>query len=380
MATPAAVIPSAEFRKELKARGGASAARCFQCATCSSVCELAPADAPFPRRQMLLAQWGLSDQLAGDPAVWLCHQCNDCSVRCPRDAKPGDVMQVIRSLTVEKLAKPKFMGSLVAKARTTWPVLVGLPILFWILYLVAFGRFGHMGEVGPNGGFDHFVPHWMIYSVYFPVVGFVTLMTFMSGMQFWNLMGSHAKRTGSFVGSLISSLTDIATHKRFGSCESARPRKWGHFFLFWGFIGAAITSGFIIVVLYFPYIPGFKATMPLPLTHWIKLLGNLSAVALVVGGVWLWFNRFQDGDRAGASTVFDSFFLYVVLAVIVTGCFVETARFVLAPQIASWLYVLHLGVVLCLFITFPYSKFAHLLYRTLAMVHERMSTPDEATN
>ena len=90
----------------------------------------------------------------------------------------------------------------------------------------------------------------------------------------------------------------------------------------------------------------------------------------MVGGVWLWFNRFQDGDRAGASTAFDSFFLYVVLAVIVTGCFVETARFVLAPQIASWLYVLHLGVVLCLFVTFPYSKFAHLLYRTLAMVHE----------
>ena len=126
MATQTAVIPSAEFRRELKARGGASAARCFQCATCSSVCELAPADAPFPRRQMLLAQWGLADQLAGDPAVWLCHQCNDCSVRCPRDAKPGDVMQVIRSLTVEKLAKPKFMGSLVAKARTTWPALLGL--------------------------------------------------------------------------------------------------------------------------------------------------------------------------------------------------------------------------------------------------------------
>ncbi|MEW6366823.1 MAG: hypothetical protein AB1714_19520 [Acidobacteriota bacterium] len=37
------------------------------------------------------------------------------------------------------------------------------------------------------------------------------------------------------------------------------------------------------------------------------------------------------------------------------------------------LYVVHLGVVLCLFITFPYSKFAHMLYRTLAMVHARMA-------
>jgi quinone-modifying oxidoreductase subunit QmoC len=321
---------------------------------------------------MLLAQWGQADELAGDPAVWLCHQCNDCSVRCPRDAKPGDVMQVIRSLTVEKLAKPKFLGTFIAKARTTWPLLLGLPILFWVLYLMGLGRFEHMGEVGPNAGFDRFVPHWMIYSVYFPVAGFVTLMTYMSGMQFWNLMGMHGKRSGSFFGNLIPALTDIATHKRFGSCEAARPRKWAHFFLFWGFLGAAITSGFIIVVL---YIPPFQEPLPLPLTHWIKLLGNLSAVALVLGGVWLWVNRFQDGNRAGTTTAFDSFFLYVVLGVIVTGCFVETARFVLAPELASWFYVVHLGVVLCLFLTFPYSKFAHLLYRTLAMVHERMASP-----
>jgi quinone-modifying oxidoreductase subunit QmoC len=326
---------------------------------------------------MLLAQWGLADELAGDPAVWLCHQCNDCSVRCPRDAKPADVMQVIRSLTVEKLAVPKFMGSLVARAQSSWPVLVGVPILFWILLLAATGRFEHMAEIGPNAGWEHFVPHWMIYSVYFPVAGFVTLVTFSSGMRFWNLMGAQANRTGSFVGGLIHALTDIATHKRFGSCDTARPRRWAHFLLFWGFMGAAITSAFLIVVL---YVPPFQEPIPLPLSHWIKILGNLSALALVVGGVWLWINRFQDGVRAGASTAFDKFFLYVVLAVIVTGCFVEAARFVLAPQIASWLYVLHLGVVLCLFLTFPYSKFAHLLYRTLAMVHERMSTPDEATN
>jgi quinone-modifying oxidoreductase subunit QmoC len=35
-------------------------------------------------------------------------------------------------------------------------------------------------------------------------------------------------------------------------------------------------------------------------------------------------------------------------------------------------YVLHLGVVMTLFITLPYSKFAHIVYRTLAMVHQMM--------
>ena len=66
---------------------------------------------------MLLAQWGLVDQLAGDPAVWLCHQCADCSERCPRDAKPGDVLQGLRAAVIRALAFPGFAGSLVGNAR-----------------------------------------------------------------------------------------------------------------------------------------------------------------------------------------------------------------------------------------------------------------------
>ncbi len=38
-------------------------------------------------------------------------------------------------------------------------------------------------------------------------------------------------------------------------------------------------------------------------------------------------------------------------------------------------YIIHLGVVLCLFLTLPYSKFAHILYRTLAMVHRTLDDP-----
>ena len=57
--------------------------------------------------------------------------------------------------------------------------------------------------------------------------------------------------------------------------------------------------------------------------------------------------------------------------VIATGCVVEIARFVLPATAAAFIYTFHLGVVLTLFLTFPYSKFAHMLYRTLALVHQR---------
>jgi quinone-modifying oxidoreductase subunit QmoC len=63
-----------------------------------------------------------------------------------------------------------------------------------------------------------------------------------------------------------------------------------------------------------------------------------------------------------------------VLGVIGTGVLTEGLRFVPVPVVAAAaMYVLHLGAVLTLFITVPYSKFAHILYRTLAMTHERMT-------
>ena len=367
MAPLADVFPSAEFRDDLAGRGGATAARCYQCATCSSVCQLAPDDGPFPRRQMLKAQWGLGDQLVNDPAVWLCHQCNDCTVHCPRDAKPGDVMQTVRSLVVEKLAAPAFMGRLVGKAGSTWPLLLGAPFLFWVLVLYAVTGLQIPAEIKE---YKDVVPHWLIYAVFFPVAGLVTLAIFSSGLRFWDLLGSSGQRSGSFVPNLVPVMIEISTHKRFGSCDAAASRRWGHFALLWGFVGAAVTSGLLLLAIYV-----LKSEMPLPLLHPFKVLGNLSAVLLVVGGSILLYNRLVGGNRTGSSTAFDNFFLFVVILVIATGVLTEVGRFQFQPALNTWIYILHLTVVLCLFATFPYSKFAHMVYRMLAMVHERMTRP-----
>jgi quinone-modifying oxidoreductase subunit QmoC len=360
------LMPSAEFRAKLGARGGETAARCYQCATCSSVCQLAQDDAPFPRRQMLRAQWGLGDELAGDPAVWLCHQCNDCTVRCPRDAKPGDVMQTVRSLAIEELAIPSFMGKLVAGAGSTWPLLIGLPLAFWIAALYAINGLQIPAEIH---AYKEIVPHWLIYAVFYPLSGLVALAIGASAWRFWNLLGKNGARSGLFVSNLIPVLIEIATHKRFGSCEATGSRRWGHFGLMWGFVFAAATAGFAVLAE-----TVLKVATPLPLINPIKLLGMTSGVLLLFGGAVVVYNRLIGGNRTGASTAFDNFFFFVVLLIVLTGVFTMLGRLLFPPALAAWIYIVHLGAAVTLFATFPYSKFAHMVYRTLAMVHERMGT------
>ncbi|MBW1806765.1 MAG: quinone-interacting membrane-bound oxidoreductase complex subunit QmoC [Deltaproteobacteria bacterium] len=357
------IISSEEFRKELIQRGVGSVARCYQCATCSSVCELAPDKEPFPRRQMLWAQWGLADMMIADPGVWLCHQCNDCNLHCPRDAKPGDVMQVVRSLAVEKLAVPGFVGRLVGKAGLTWPLLLGLPLLFWVAVLYLLN-----GLSIPESPliFHDFVPHWLIYLVYIPLTGGVGLMMLLSGWKFWKMLSGSQNRSGSFIGSTIKVMFDIGTHKRFGKCQAAGSRRWGHFSLMWGFVGAVIATTLAIVALY------ILKEYPLPLTHPFKIVGNVAAVFLVVGCILLLGNRLQENSNAGISTAYDNFFLAMILLVTFTGVFTEIGRFALEPSLACSIYIVHLASVMSLFATFPYSKFAHFVYRTLAMIHERM--------
>ena len=372
------VIPSTEFRNELKKRGGATAARCYQCATCTAVCELAQEDEPFPRRQMILAQWGLVDQLAADPAVWLCHQCNDCTIRCPRDAKPGDVMLVIRSLLVENLSTPKFMGKLVGKAKTTWPLLLGIPFAFWIIAVSLFnGGFGTIAQDDKIEAWADYVPHLtLIDPVFILIALWVVIAIASSATRYWKLLGQGVTRSGSFMSHLIPVVKEILFHKRFSSCGTKNTRKTGHLLFLFGFIGAFITT---LAAMAVDYGFGMPAPLAVPFVdeqgngYWIKWIGNISAVLLVVGGLMLVFNRLGGGASVGATTAFDSFFLFVAVMVGVTGSVTELARYTLTPGVGIWIYIAHLSFIMALFATFPYCKFSHIVYRTLSMVHERMA-------
>ena len=129
------VKPDRDFLQRILDEGGEDLKKCFQCATCSVVCELSDGRKPFPRKEMIWAQWGLKDRLVADPDVWLCHQCNDCSTNCPRGARPGDVLAALRHETVQHYAVPQFFGRWVNQVKYL-PLMLLIPVVLLVLALL----------------------------------------------------------------------------------------------------------------------------------------------------------------------------------------------------------------------------------------------------
>jgi quinone-modifying oxidoreductase subunit QmoC len=88
---------------------------------------------------------------------------------------------------------------------------------------------------------------------------------------------------------------------------------------------------------------------------------------MLVGVVIVLLERFKDREKRSPTTYFDWFFLLTLAAVLATGIASELLRLQQDKIPMFVIYFIHLTLIFALFLYAPYSKFAHLLYRTLAM-------------
>ena len=385
------VQPDLDFIKAMKEAGGDTLKQCYQCATCSVACPLSTDDKPFPRKEMILAQWGMKDKLLTDPNIFLCHHCGDCTTMCPRGAKPGDVLGAIRAYAYRSLGWPKGLAELCSSAKNL-PMLIGIPaVAIFILWLISGGMHVPAGEKFARVGYTHFFGHWdfrllsknvlFIDIIMLTAVGIAITSVYKGITKLWQGMQASVGATEvpyrpsvpQFIKMFLwPALKEILEHRRFRECTENKDRVKGHKPLMFAFIGlfrVTLYSMFTqdVIGIFIPSMHG-------PISMWnpIKLLANVSAVAMIVGVGILWMNRTKmEASGKAVNTFYDWFLIWIIMGVGVTGLAAELLRLVGIPSLGYVVYYLHLISVAMLFLYMPYTKFAHLVYRTFAMAFER---------
>jgi quinone-modifying oxidoreductase subunit QmoC len=168
--------------------------------------------------------------------------------------------------------------------------------------------------------------------------------------------------------------TDLLLHSRFAKCKSLISRRQAHLYAFYGFWILFFVSAWAVVILYIlnPLIED-PFLYPFPFLNPAKVIANIGALALVVGCLLAIFQRLKNAETAGKSTEFDWMFLSILLTVGITGIFVEGLRFAQNQTMGYAVYFAHLIFAFMLLVYLPYSKFAHLFYRTAALIYAEFS-------
>lgn len=379
MANTYHVEPDLKFIDEVGQLGGQDLKKCFQCATCAVVCPISPDSKPFPRKEMIAASWGLKDKLVGNADIWLCHNCGDCTTLCPRGAKPGETMAAIRSYTISEYAMPKQLAQALKDPKKL-PVLFAVPAVIFLAIGLILKFFGiNWLNFSLDGDFvwqAQYINNYLVDLIMIPTLFGSVAIFALSLKRFLTDIHKNALLEGKtekekidpigFARALITIVPTILTHRQFNDCTENRERSTLHMMILFGFIGLFVVTNCFLIAEWVLHIEG-----PYSQFNPVKWLGNIAGVALVVGGLFFLKNRLSDKDQA--SKYWDWYLIGLVLALGSTGLLTEMARLGGLAILSTVIYFLHLMFVWCLFAYTPFSKLAHLVYRTVAMAYNEYS-------
>ncbi|UCH82128.1 MAG: quinone-interacting membrane-bound oxidoreductase complex subunit QmoC [Nitrospiraceae bacterium] len=360
------IKPDLDFVKGVIAAGGDSLKKCYQCATCSVVCNVTPDQNPFPRKEMVWAQWGLKEKFKGNPDVWLCHQCNDCTAYCPRDAKPGEVLGAIRKQTIAQYSSPSALVDFVNN-KSSMILLILIPAVIVGLVISMFGSWSPEGEVI----FSNFMPILAIQFLFTPALLFGVGVGIMGMRKFWaDMKEANGVTTGDLKGSVTAMFKELMSHEKFKECDESKDRATSHLLVFYSFIALGIATALGVLYIDILHLESpFRFGYGTP----IKIFGTVGAIAILAGSYLMMSNRFKHADRVGLGSYFDWLLIGLIGTIGVSGTLAWLTRVAGIGGLAYPLYFIHLVVVLSLFVYLPFSKLAHMFYRGAALSFNKYS-------
>lgn len=356
---------------DLLKRGSHIMTVCNACRYCEQYCPVFPA----MEERLVFGKTDLA-YLAN-----LCHNCGECLYAC-QFAPPHEfgidvprVLAQIRLRTYEEYCWPGFMAG--AFRRSSVAVSLGLSLLFTAVLCAAVLRQDPeaLWRAHGAGEFYAVIPHTTLIALFGAVSTFVLAAFAVGASRCWQDMkearqGDASKPVdgGSALRALRDALTLRHLHASGDDCTRAEEertpwRRYFHHFTFYGFLlcfASTTTAAFYHTVL--------QRLAPYPYGSLPVVLGVLGGIGLLVGPLGLLaVRRRQDAAlRDPAQQGMDGGMLALLLVVTTTGLALLALRETAAM---AALLLVHLGAVLAFFVTLPYGKFVHAVYRTLALLN-----------
>jgi citrate/tricarballylate utilization protein len=347
---------------------------CNACRYCEGYCPVFPA--MERRREFSAADLG---HLAN-----LCHNCKGCWYAC-QYAPPHEfglnlpkTFSELRVETYERHAWPRPMARLFERNGLVVSVATALSlgavlILTMLLAGDAFTQ-AHRGE----GAFYAVIPYEAMVALGGLTFGFAVLAMIMGGLSYWRESGGGAIRLADLRQAALAAATTRHLGGAGDGCNDiderfGMGRRHAHMATMWGFLLCFASTSVATVM---DHALGWIAPY-----SWYSLpvvLGTVGGAFLAAGTAGLFALKIA-ADKAPAATRrfgMDYGFLALLHATAVTGLALLFFRHTSAM---GGLLAIHLGFVLALFLTLPYGKFVHGIYRFLALVREaaeaRVETP-----
>jgi quinone-modifying oxidoreductase subunit QmoC len=280
-------------------------------------------------------------------------------------------MNALRKLCIEKYAAVPKIAQMVAEPKSLL-TLIAFPAVVLLFALLITGHWGL-----PSGAvvYSKLFPTLLIDAIFVPVAAFAVFSFAKGVMAYWKALNEanpwKVRLSGNLVGNLVSIIKDILLHTKFKLCETTLKRSNNHLYVLFGFIFLAVTTG---LAFFYEWVLHKDSPYQLFGTGaLIKLLALVGTVGLIYG-IWNVIKERQaNAEKAGAGGYYDWLFIYVVFAVGATGLLSWLLRLLGVGILAYPMYFVHLTSVFFLFFYAPYTKMAHFVYRTVAMLYARMT-------
>jgi citrate/tricarballylate utilization protein len=340
---------------------------CNSCRYCEGLC------AVFPAMEMRRSfSDGDLNYLAN-----LCHSCGACYTDCqfspPHEYNVNvpQTLAIARAESYAAYAWPRAFAGLFARNGLAISVIAALSAAAFIFGFAAFNDpmvlYGI--HTGP-GAFYQLMPHNAMAALFGAALLYAIVALVMSIRAFWRDIG---EPVGGKIdaGSLFQAMRDAGELRYLDGggvgCfnEDDHPtdrRKIYHHLTFYGF---ALCFASTSVATLYHYLLAREA--PYPFWDLPVVLGTLGGIGLLIGPVGLLTEKWKrdpalvDQARMGMDVAFIAMLFLTALTGIVLLLLRDTGA--MGPLLS-----LHLGVVFALFITMPYGKFVHGIYRYISLV------------